>query len=432
MKTPNIGVTHRAFPRLATRFFRILKRYGLSSKKMESKLKRYLDIVQQQGIIPTFPITAKAVERHPGLIQKLSDNGVEFAVHGYEHVHYPTLAPDAAFKHIRNASEIFIEHNVTYSGFRFPYLSWDKKCFDIIDNQSFKWDSSHTILWDVIPTGERKRRDSLDFENMLDLYNCKSSSRYLSLPKFYNNILEIPVSLPDDDLLERLGITENDAAGAIWGQILRESHTRGELFTLQLHPERIFLFEDVLRSLIQTAQGLYPRVWFASLNSISDWWKEKKAFTIELNSKGNSQYEVVANCSPRATLLVTSPDFENDQFIDGFSYVKERAFSIKSPTRPIVGIPRYSSPNLMEFLRNEGFVFEESEHKENYSVYLAGFADFSQENEIKALETIHSTDLPLVRFWRWPNGCRSTLAVTGDIDGLTSVDFLFRVFALPA
>jgi len=33
---------------------------------------------------------------------------------------------------------------------------------------------------------------------------------------------------------------------------------------------------------------------------------------------------------------------------------------------------------------------------------------------------------PLVRVWRWPDGARSALAATGDIDALTLRDFVVR------
>jgi len=42
------------------------------------------------------------------------------------------------------------------------------------------------------------------------------------------------------------------------------------------------------------------------------------------------------------------------------------------------------------------------------------------------LDAIESGTGPLVRVWRWPDGARSALAVTGDIDALTLRDFVVR------
>jgi hypothetical protein len=39
---------------------------------------------------------------------------------------------------------------------------------------------------------------------------------------------------------------------------------------------------------------------------------------------------------------------------------------------------------------------------------------------------IDETRRPLVRFGTWPQGCKSALSVTGDIDALTIWDFVQR------
>ena len=51
---------------------------------------------------------------------------------------------------------------------------------------------------------------------------------------------------------------------------------------------------------------------------------------------------------------------------------------------------------------------------------------FSEKEEMQILKTIHNNDTPLIRFWRWPDGCQSALSVTGDIDAITVVDFFNR------
>jgi len=46
--------------------------------------------------------------------------------------------------------------------------------------------------------------------------------------------------------------------------------------------------------------------------------------------------------------------------------------------------------------------------------------------EIAVLARIDAGPGPLVRLGRWPNGARSALAVTGDVDALTLGDFAIR------
>jgi len=58
------------------------------------------------------------------------------------------------------------------------------------------------------------------------------------LPRFIGNTLEIPASLPDDDLLfDRLGIRDDNLLAQTRGKILKQTHSRGELFTLQIPKE---------------------------------------------------------------------------------------------------------------------------------------------------------------------------------------------------
>ena len=258
--------------------------------------------------------------------------------------------------------------------------------------------------------------------------NMKRLADRISLPRVYERLLEIPVSLPDDDLLERLG-ANNVLACKVWEEILRQTHSRGELFTLQLHPERILIFKEAITSLLQSTRELFPRVWIPRLSEIYDWWEEKKGFSIELNVNQDGVYEVKARCSPRGTILARSNGFKDGKFYDGFQIINQRRFLIKSEKRPVIGIPVESPRELVEFLTNEGFIFETGDERERYSVYLDTFKTFSGYDETKALRVIHSTNSPLIRFWRWPAGYKSALTITGDIDALTSMDFFLRLFA---
>jgi hypothetical protein len=394
---------------------------------MEAKLDQYINILREHNISPTFPITAGILERHPQIVKKYSNDGVEFAIHGYQHTDYSRLSEGKLLQHLEKSVELFKKNNITFFGFRFPYLKYDKKCLDVLSKFPIKWDSSSSIYWDVISDVKVENMNWRNYEDMLNQYDYKNSSSHISLPRDHGNLLEIPVSLPDDDLLERLGVKGNGLAEEIWGGILAQTYLRGELFALQLHPERIFLFREALVSLIESSRQFSPRVWIAIMGDIYKWWTEKKTFSVNLNEKGNGVYEVEAKCSAQATVLVKSNGFENGKFYHGFDIVKERRFSIKGQRRPVIGIPNESSPELVEFLRNEGFIFEPGNEKEKYSVYLDRFKTFSEKDETEALRIIHSTNSPLIRFWRWPFGYKSALTITGDIDALTSADFFSRL-----
>ncbi len=428
MKVFSFNTTHRTFLDLITRLFKILNRYGLLPNKMEFKLGLYLDILKGHGVKHTFLVTAEILRRYPTLFRRLSKQGVEFAVHGYNHIDYTKLSDKEMRMRLEKAIKIFKEQEIQPDGYRFPYLKWDSRCLNSLGSCHLKWDSSHSILWEVV--------DSKNFENrwepyqeMLNYYPYKNSLSNISLPRKYNHLLEIPLSLPDDDLLtDRLGIKDEKMLFQIWGKILKRTHIRGELFTLLLHPERISLCKETLKALLQATEASDPKIWVASLNEISEWWKEKESFLVKLSSNRSGLYEVDIKCSARGTILIRSNEHRNGEFYNGFSIVKEHRFSIKSKTRPIIGIPESSPSELREFLKNEGFIYEVNENKQQYSLYLDNFSRLSEEDEMKALEIIHNSNSPLIRFWRWPAGYKSALAITGDIDALTSVDFFLRLF----
>jgi hypothetical protein len=65
--------------------------------------------------------------------------------------------------------------------------------------------------------------------------------------------------------------------------------------------------------------------------------------------------------------------------------------------------------------------------RERYS-YNIDETEFTDEDERILLEEIERPEVPLIRFGLWPNGCKSALCLTGDIDALTIWDYGLRLF----
>lgn len=421
------ATTHSSFFNLAIRFVRILMRYGFTQKKMKTNLELYLEILRENGFTPTFPLTANLLNKHSDLIKNFSEKGVEFCCHGYNHIDYTCLPQEIIKEHLKKAIEIFKQHELPISGFRFPYLRSNNKCINYLSLNCFQWDSSFNVLWKIGEKVKCKKRNLLRYKKMLDRYEYRSSDSHISLPRFHENILEIPVSLPDDDLLERLGVNNPHPSTKIWGNILKKTYSRGELFTLQLHPERILIFREPLQNLLNSLNHFEPKIWVASLNSIFKWWEEKKEFSATLTRTKYSEYEIEINCTPRASILIRPHSPKKDAFYNGYSLIKNRRFRIKTHKKPIVGVSKDSAPELFQFLKNEGFIFEKSQERDSFSVFLEDITNLDEKDNLKILEMIHETEFPLLRFWRWPNECRSALSITGDIDCITLTDFLSRI-----
>jgi hypothetical protein len=100
-------------------------------------------------------------------------------------------------------------------------------------------------------------------------------------------------------------------------------------------------------------------------------------------------------------------------------------FALRAPLRPFIGLSPVTSPDLAGFLRQQGYIVETSEEGHLYSYYFDQ-SEFTASQKRVLLSQIEETDRPLLRLGRWPNGARSALAITGDIDALTLWDYGLR------
>ena len=76
----------------------------------------------------------------------------------------------------------------------------------------------------------------------------------------------------------------------------------------------------------------------------------------------------------------------------------------------------------------EGHIVERSVDRGAYGIYLESVDVSDEAGKKTVIDQIENSSAPLVRLWRWPNGARSCLVVSGDIDSITLVDFMMRPF----
>ena len=99
---------------------------------------------------------------------------------------------------------------------------------------------------------------------------------------------------------------------------------------------------------------------------------------------------------------------------------------VRSATKPVIGISMTSAPHLASFLRQQGYIAEIVNGAHNHSIYL-DYPNFSREDERRLLLDLDASRQPIVKIGRWPDGARSALCVTGDIDALTVWDYGLRI-----
>jgi hypothetical protein len=230
-------------------------------------------------------------------------------------------------------------------------------------------------------------------------------------------------------LLDRLDGEGKGLVEVAWQRILSETYTREELFTLQLHPERTALCSAALSSVLQEARRLTPSVWLARLDQIAAWWRARVDTRVEISAAAEGGWQVTLDGPPGTTVLVRNVEIDAPSlaWADGYRQVQATTFTLRAPLRPIIGVAPGVSPKQIDSLRQYGYIVEINPESHPYAYYY-DLTEFSTQQPRRLLTIIEEAGRPLLRLGRWPNGARSALAITGDIDALTLWDYGLRLF----
>lgn len=382
------------------------------------------------GYLPTLPITAVVLKRHPEMIQDYCRQGIPFDVHGYVHIDYGVVSMEEQVRHFRMATDAFQACGVPFKGFRAPFLRINDQTFPALSEAGFPYDSSCAVHWDVVDSKRFKSEPWSEYGRALYFYQSRPAEDSPVLPRFENDLVEIPVSLPDDEIaLERLGIDNEQELGDVWSAIVVKTYEYGELNTIQLHPERIMDCDTALITAVTLAKRYRPPVWIATLEEIANWWRERAGFVFHINERDSGKYKIKAECSGRATVLVKNSgvDVPAENWYDGYMAVSDREFTLECPKRPVIGVTPDADDRAIAFLKSEGFVVETGDTSGDYALYFHNLRYFDSRQERVLLARIEHSGVPLLRYWRWPDNSRSALSVTGDVDSITLMDFFQRI-----
>jgi peptidoglycan/xylan/chitin deacetylase (PgdA/CDA1 family) len=395
---------------------------------MQESLQHFANTLQEYQACASFPITAVTLERNPHIIQPYLGTNIEFCIHGYTHTDITHRTQEHITEQLRKAVKVFNARGLPTYGYRSPYLSRSPSLQAALESAGFSFTSNQPVLWDSIDQTSLTVQQSAGYESALSFYQPWLARESVSLPRLVQDLVEIPVSLPDDEILfDRLGFSASQVQCA-WLAILDQSYTRGELFTLQLHPERARLCTSILPAVFEKLRELSPAIWCARLSEIAAWWKALSSSVIHISEMSPGQYHVSAQCPPQASMLIRSVEVDVPiyPFINTYYSVYSTDIVIHSPVRPVIGLSLRSSQDLASFLRQQGLVVEFTQDPACCSLYFDQ-KDFDHRQERSLLAHIDASPAPLVRLWRWPNGAQSALAITGDIDALTLFDFGLRL-----
>ena len=408
----------------AARTKRVLSRFGPTAAAMTRHLDRYEAIAAELGARPTWPATACVLRRHPDLLKRYADRGAELAVHGLVHGDHAVLDERRQRETIARALEIFERAGIEATGFRGPYLRYNQATLDVLRELGFRYHSSQAVVFP--PQGDRSAaaRSTPSYDLALELYSAVDARRVAVRPRLRDGLVDIPVAIPDDEIIvERLSLSPEERTSE-WTDILDLTYQRGDLFTLQLHPERIPELADALRSTLVEARLRRPAVFIARLDAIADWWLRRSRFALHVMRVAGGIYRVHLDADDDATLLVRGAAVEGELWHGADVVCRRRDFEVALARKPVLAVSPRTPDEVRRFLREEGYPYEISDDRAAYGAYVDVPA--ASWNERDVLDAIEAAPGPLVRVWRWPRGARSALAITGDIDALTLTDFALR------
>ncbi|MBA3374697.1 MAG: polysaccharide deacetylase family protein [Actinobacteria bacterium] len=392
---------------------------------MSSALDEFVTITEEFDARPTLPITASVLARHPALIRTLAARGVEFAVHGLLHNDHSQMPLEEQRESITTAMRLFNESGVRFTGFRGPYLRANSATDVVLRELGFTYNSTRPVLFSVLK-GDVPEDRGVAYRRVIDYYRPADASAIAVRPSDDDGLVQIPVSLPDDEILvDRLRLSPQDKAAA-WRTLLLHTHEHGELFTLQLHPERIGSSVELLRSVLKDGRALTPHVWIATLQEIAAWWSRRARFSLQVEDAGPHEHDVHFEADPDGALLVrgvidapSAPWYANERVVEG------RRLRIRADRRPVVAVSSRTLENVARFLREEGYAIQQSDDKDLWGAFVDVTDPGWREKEV--LAAIEAAPGPVLRVARWPQRARSALSITGDVDAITLFDFASRM-----
>jgi peptidoglycan/xylan/chitin deacetylase (PgdA/CDA1 family) len=390
---------------------------------MIRRLDRYSGITSAHGVRPTWPTTACVLERHPALLRRYAERGIELALHGLVHGDHAAIDGQRQRATIARAITVFERNGLRPTGFRGPYLRYNAATLDALRALGLRYHSSQAVVF-ALRSAHLDANAEAQYALALRLYGAIDARTTAVRPRLRDRLVDIPVAVPDDEiLLDRLRLAEPDLSTE-WLHVLELSYARGDLFTVQLHPERIDELGEALESTLRAARGRRPVVYVARLDDIADWWVRRSRFELRVTPAGDGRCRVSLTADPDVTLLVRGLAIAAEPWYGRDARTDAREFEADAERLPVVGVSSRSPLEVTRFIEEEGFATERSDRGAGYGAYV-DVPDASW-SEASLLDALESAPGPLVRIWRWPDGARSALSVTGDIDALTIRDFVTR------
>jgi peptidoglycan/xylan/chitin deacetylase (PgdA/CDA1 family) len=439
MNLVTFSIKTKGLPNFTRRLWTVFTRFGFSESRTKKALYSIINLLRSYNSAPTFFVPAVVLRRHIRLIAEIASKGAEIGIHGYVHNDYRTLSEYEQYKQTDRAISVFRHARIIHQGFRNPYLGWTEESLRVFAALGFTYESNEAVIHDVIDLSHFPPSLRSGFEKSLKLFQAIPCSAYTLRPHFEGSLLRIPTSIPDDEMLfDRLRITDPEELGYIWSRVMQRVYDYGGLYTLNLHPERGILCARALEILLKYAHSQPGHVWLTTLDDVARWWKERRAFRLNITPLAPEHWSVEATCTPRATLYARNLIIEQE-ILTTSSHAEKRVCDhrcvVQAKQCPCIALSPQTPDEVLNFLYEQGYPALRSPEgdAEMYSLYLnmpEGLGATREEQRqrcIALVQQVEQLDGPFLYFGCWPNNHQAALAISGDIDSVTVQDFFLRV-----
>lgn len=404
----------------------LVERYGIRPQKATARIQHSVQALEECGCKPTFFVPAVVVKRNLPFIRSLQDQGCEIGVHGYQHIDLKNVPPSEGSRQLLKAAVFLADNGLEVHGFRCPYLSSSEELMQELPAEVFRYSSNQAVSWEH--TLPRPAGNSVLFETIKTFYQPVPAEGEFCLPGINRGMVEIPVCVPDDLQLhdgQQFSLVE---IAETWISVLEKIHQRGELFNLMFHPELAARCEAPFMEVLQTANQPQYNIWVTQLKDVCAWWLEKETFSVTLEKAGGDTW-LNLHCSPRAIVLYRNLELQppGQPWDATYRILATRSVPLKDGHVPIIQLSAGLPVWVGDALKRKGYIFMPGVESQACSLIIN--QDFLQDihNPVELERAIENSRTPLVRFWPWPDGQRSALCLTGDLDALSLADYATRL-----
>lgn len=243
--------------------YRTVVRYGLSRGKMRDNVRSFVEICAEEETKGCTLFIPAAVAVNEGPLVKEIGGRAEFGLHGFRHICYDAVDYESQLRDFAEGWRIFESLGLRSKIFRAPYGRTNDDTFRALSALGCPIDSSRAHCWPM--EGEKNQL----YEGVLKEYCLLESS----VPHEEKGVIELPLSLPDDEMLaDRLNLPPEKVA-EIWSNCVAAASERDQVFVLQLHPHRMKKYGMAMKAAIRTAKD--AGMWAGSLGNLVGEWRAK-------------------------------------------------------------------------------------------------------------------------------------------------------------